>query len=342
MGGQVENEPSETEATLEDVVGFSPKGSFRKNVRRSWMMYLLAIIIFLGRVVPSEAVQHGEQWDQGDTWANASCILSVVCYCGWCTWTDSYGYHGSMYSHWQDYDERESKGMGKGAGSAPNPAPNLKAWFKSTPRQKNRRLQRAKYRFLRDKAAEGQEQDVKDRVVCTSGVNSVSPTEDRITTVGNESIITNDECNNTLFFSNITEWGPQAKRYFLNESVGEGDAERAASTPRWEAVGMVEHHLPQEKAGEMQSAFAELGYRCTVSGASKSRRTATGTNGGSAIAVPRNRSTTMRNPGQEIMEEGPALCGEGWSVVILHRHGIDISYAAGYFIWGDSKHPTKD
>ena len=303
------------------------------------MMYMIMMTMFLSIAVPVEAVQYevpsNENWthDYGDAWAQTTCILGVVCYCGWCTRIDGYGCYDAVDGRWYEEGDNRGKGEGTGAGTVPYPASSLNAWLKKTPRQKNRRLQRAKYRNLRDSAAARQDRDEGNRGTCTSEVNSVSPTVG----VGNGSIITDDECSNTLFFSNITEWGPQAKRYFMNESVGVGEEEHAEGTPRWEAIGMVEHHLPHEKAGKMHSAFAELGFRCTISAASKSRKTATGTNGGAAIAVPRNRSTTLRNPGQEVTEGGPALNGEGWSVVILHRHGIDIAYAVAYFICGGFK-----
>ena len=56
-----------------------------------------------------------------------------------------------------------------------------------------------------------------------------------------------------VFFSNLTEWGPQSKRYFNGVLASKEEAQ-------WEAIGIAEHHLKWSDRGRMTKVFDKLGY----------------------------------------------------------------------------------
>ena len=134
-----------------------PRNRGRRKTFSSTAAYLLLMTLLFTMLAPAEAVYYelNGEWhrnsytrDQWVTWASAACTMGVACYCGQCTWTDGYGSFDAANNQWQGYDDGRDKVMG--AGSVLNPMARLNAWITKTPRQKNRRLQRAKYRHHRD------------------------------------------------------------------------------------------------------------------------------------------------------------------------------------------------
>ena len=132
----------------------------------------------------------------------------------------------------------------------------------------------------------------------------------------------------TLFFGNITEWGPQARTYFEEQCVKDDN------TPAWEAAAVAEHHVSKKKLGGVRKFFNTLGYKIGASVAKQSKRSETGTNGGVFIAVPKGHSSTVRDYSSKVVDKLPAMTGDDWSIVILHRRGIDFAYAAIYLECG--------
>ena len=56
-----------------------------------------------------------------------------------------------------------------------------------------------------------------------------------------------------LFYSNITAWGPQAKRYFKAQITGKEECP-------WDCIGVAEHHLRGDKLNGLRKTFKQCGY----------------------------------------------------------------------------------
>ena len=138
----------------------------------------------------------------------------------------------------------------------------------------------------------------------------------------------------TLFFGNITEWGPQSRTFFDENSVKDDQ------TPSWEAAAVAEHHLSKKKLGGVRRFFNTLGYKVGATIARQSKRSETGTNGGVFIAVPKGRSSTVRDYSSKVVDKMPCMTGDDWSIVILHRRGVDFAWQFTLSA-GDAQQPTK-
>ena len=140
---------------------------------------------------------------------------------------------------------------------------------------------------------------------------------------------TDDDTPDSVLFGNITEWGPQARRFVAEDEVG------LEAAGRWSAVGMVEHHLARKDTHKLRSAFGTRGYRGIVSPASRTGRSDSGTHGGACIFAPKRHATTIIDPEDKNRgTDAPAMCGDGWAVLILHRQGLDVAYVVAYFDCG--------
>jgi len=130
-----------------------------------------------------------------------------------------------------------------------------------------------------------------------------------------------------VMFANITEWSPQAQRYFLSE-------DGLAADGTFCCLGLAEHHAPKHKTGKLRAALGFAGFRMCIVPASGTGRPNTGTRGGVAAGVLKRHSATMRDPSSPTDDGEMALHGDGWAVVIIHRRGLDIAYVTCYFECG--------
>jgi hypothetical protein len=144
-----------------------------------------------------------------------------------------------------------------------------------------------------------------------------------------------DTTNAGVFFSNITAWGPQARRYFRAVIANEDDHDC-----NWDAIGLVEHHLCDSKLQGLRTTFRQIGYRVGASVGLESVNSANGITGGAAIAVPKSRKTTVQDrKGDDYT--GPKLTGEDWAAAILHRRGVSMVFVAAYFLCGPYNEANK-
>ena len=84
----------------------------------------------------------------------------------------------------------------------------------------------------------------------------------------------NDDTPDSALFANITEWGPQARRFVMEEEVG------LEAAGRWSVIGIAEHHLGKKDTHKMRAALGIRGYRGVITPAQKTGRTEKGTHGG--------------------------------------------------------------
>ena len=131
----------------------------------------------------------------------------------------------------------------------------------------------------------------------------------------------------SLFFSNITAWGPQARRYFQAEIAGKKECQ-------WDAIGVAEHHLPGNRLGQLKKAFKKVGYTAVGSAGIPSDKSEDGVTGGVAVAAPSSRSVTMRDATHQATDGATKLHGEDWIITVIHRRGVSIAYAVAYFVCG--------
>ena len=174
----------------------------------------------------------------------------------------------------------------------------------------------------------------------------------------------------SLFFGNISEWGPQSRAYVTGELqdsraaaspegvsetrgdgregvIPEGNLEGMFATgngggaipnpesgTKWEAMAFAELHLKGKKLLAAKRLFSSLGYNFGATTARDSTRTTTGTSGGVGIATPRHHNATTRDSHTKVQDDLPRLYGDDWCITILHRRGIDFAYATVYMECG--------
>ena len=127
----------------------------------------------------------------------------------------------------------------------------------------------------------------------------------------------------SVLFGNMTEWGPQAKRYILSEH-GLG------AEGQWNAVGFAEHHLASQDLHKLRAAMGIAGFRTCALAAERSGRSASGTHGGVCVSVGKRFAATVVGPDAK-HQDGSKLWGDGWATVVLHRAGLDVAYTCAYF-----------
>ncbi|CAK0892726.1 unnamed protein product, partial [Prorocentrum cordatum] len=100
----------------------------------------------------------------------------------------------------------------------------------------------------------------------------------------------------TYFFSNISEWGPQAEGFMK------------AQAEQYDVIGFAEMHLRGVKVLDFTEKISKDGWKAAVTAAAPSGRAAEGTTGGEAIISKRSLATTTF---------------EGWRKHEIERSAVD-------------------
>ena len=131
----------------------------------------------------------------------------------------------------------------------------------------------------------------------------------------------------SLFFGNITAWGPQARRFFQAQIAGTFEG-------KWDAIGIAEHHLRGDRLRSLKATFKRLGYTAKATEGLASAKSDSGTTGGVAVAAPVSRTVTLRDATHVETDCAPKLHGEDWIISIMHRRGFSVAYVVAYFLCG--------
>ena len=105
----------------------------------------------------------------------------------------------------------------------------------------------------------------------------------------------------SALYANITEWGPQARRYITSEEVG------LEAAGKWSVVGIAEHHLGKDDTHKMRAAFGVSGYRGVIAPAPLTGRSDKGTHGGVGAFVPKRHAATVADPTDKNRGDAPPM-----------------------------------
>ena len=122
----------------------------------------------------------------------------------------------------------------------------------------------------------------------------------------------------TAYFANYTSWSDKAKKYVF-ENLNDRQIHFGA-----------EHHLVSQNVMSAFKLWGKKHYRATIRPAAPSQKSATGTQGGTWVAIHKSLVSSTIGVADQDPRFSSKECDRAWTARILRNRGRDVLMVAVY------------